>query len=124
MRMSFVAGASLVLVFAAACGGGGPAATPVASSGAPAATCTGGPGLQVGIADFTFNPQSITVTMGGAVTWANADSAAHTVTFDDGLDCGRLDQGGTVSRTFATAGTFPYHCAIHPTTMKGTVVVQ
>jgi len=124
VRLSSVAGATLVLVFVAACGGGGPATTPVASSGGPAATCTGGPGLPVGIANLAFNPQSITVTTGGAVTWANADAATHTVTFDDGLDCGRLNQGGTVSRTFGTAGSFAYHCTIHPTTMKGTVVVQ
>lgn len=130
VRVSIIAGA--VLAFAVACGGSGPGASVGPTGGAPtggapataAVACAGGVGLPVGIADFTFNPQSITVPVSGVVTWANADSAPHTVTFDDGPDCGRMSQGGTVSRTFAAAGTFAYHCALHPATMKGSVVVQ
>ena len=43
---------------------------------------------------------------------------------DTGLfDSGRVTANGTVSVTFATRGTFPYHCSIHPG-MIGTIVVQ
>ncbi|HTZ41834.1 MAG TPA: plastocyanin/azurin family copper-binding protein [Candidatus Omnitrophota bacterium] len=31
--------------------------------------------------------------------------------------------GGTYSHTFAAAGTYSYHCSIHPS-MKGTIIVQ
>ncbi|MEX2547895.1 MAG: plastocyanin/azurin family copper-binding protein [Chloroflexota bacterium] len=120
VRFSILAGA--VLAFAAACGGSGPAATP----GGPAATpapCTGSGGTPVGIAGNAFNPLSISVGVGGVVTWTNADGATHTVTFNDGPDCGRLGQGASVSRTFDTPGTFAYHCEIHAS-MRATVVVE
>ena len=35
----------------------------------------------------------------------------------------RLDQSGSFSFTFDTAGTFEYHCEYHPN-MHGTIVVQ
>jgi plastocyanin len=121
---SIISGATLALA-AAACGGGPAVTTGPGGPGAPsaAAGCTGSPGTPVGIANFAFNPTSVTVAVGGTVTWANADTTVHTVTFDAGPDCGRLNTGGTVTRTFDTAGTFTYHCAIH-SSMKGTVVVQ
>jgi plastocyanin len=125
LRFSIMVGA--VLAFAAACGGStattGPAAGTPAAPASVAAGCTGSAGTAVGIATNAFNPTSVTVAVGGVVTWANADPTTHTVTFDTGPDCGRLAQGATVSRTFDAAGTFAYHCSIH-TFMKGTVVVQ
>ena len=124
LRFSIMVGA--VLAFAAACGGSASPTTggvpPAASVGA-ASGCTGSAGTPVGIANNAFNPTAITVAVGGVVTWANADATTHTVTFDDGPDCGRLAQGASVSNTFNAAGTFAYHCAIH-SFMKGTVTVQ
>lgn len=118
IRASIIVGA--ILAFAAACGASGPGAASVAPSAAP---CTGSGGTAVGIADFAFNPASASVAVGGVVTWTNADSATHTVTFDNGPDCGRVASGASVSRTFDAAGSFAYHCAIHAS-MKGTIVVQ
>lgn len=79
----------------------------------------------VAISGFSFSPASITVTVGDTVTWTNSDAQAHTATADDAsFDTGTIaGSGGTGSATFATAGTFPYHCKIHPT-MTGTVTVQ
>jgi plastocyanin len=77
----------------------------------------------VTIVDFAFNPGSVTVDVGGIVTWTNQGPSPHTVTADGGgFDSGQLDTGGSFSYTFATAGTYAYHCAIHPD-MVGSVVV-
>jgi plastocyanin len=75
------------------------------------------------IADFAFQPGSITVTAGDTISWTNDDAAPHTATADDGsFDTGQLAKGASGSHTFMTAGTFAYHCAIHPS-MHGTVTV-
>lgn len=78
----------------------------------------------VAISGFSFAPASVTVTVGDTVTWTNSDAQAHTATADDASwDTGTIAGSGTGSTTFAAAGTFPYHCRIHPT-MTGTVTVQ
>jgi len=79
----------------------------------------------VTIEDFAFSPANITVKKGTTVTWTNKDSAAHTVTETDsqtGPDSGDLATGKSYSFTYDTAGTFKYHCSIHPS-MLGTVTV-
>jgi plastocyanin len=86
-------------------------------------TCSGTGGQAISIQNFAFNPASTTVAAGGTATWTNGDSTTHTVTFDSGPECGRVDTGGTVTAAFSQAGTYPYHCSIH-NSMKGTVVVQ
>jgi plastocyanin len=60
--------------------------------------------------------------------WTNADDITHTVTSGapDSLDHrfdGALEQSGAAwSYTFASPGTYPYHCARHPF-MRGVVRV-
>lgn len=101
--------------------GAAPAASPVAS---PAASPAAASGSAVQIVNFAFAPASITVAVGASVAWTNNDSVAHTVTADDkSFDSGNLDRGKTFSFTFTKAGTYTYHCAIHPN-MKGAIVVQ
>jgi plastocyanin len=71
-----------------------------------------------------FQPATVTVEVGDTVTWSNADAVPHTATADDGsFDTGTISGGASASHTFTTAGTFAYHCEVHPT-MTGTVVVQ
>jgi plastocyanin len=78
----------------------------------------------VSIANMAFAPGIITVSAGTTVTWTNNDNMAHTVTADDNsFDSGSIALGGTFSKMFSTAGTYPYHCTIH-STMKGTIVVK
>jgi hypothetical protein len=55
------------------------------------------------------------------VTWTNLDGAGHTAT-GAGFDSGVLRQNGVFTHTFATPGSFDYHCDIHPS-MRGTVTV-
>jgi len=71
-----------------------------------------------------FSPSDLTVDAGTAVTWTNTDRTSHTSTSDvASWNSGTIAPGGQFSFTFATAGTFPYHCSIHPG-MTGTVVVR
>jgi plastocyanin len=80
---------------------------------------------KVTIEDFAFNSANITVKKGATVTWTNQDSAAHTVTETDsqaGPKSDNLRPGQSYSFTFKAAGTYKYHCLIHPN-MTGTVTV-
>ena len=79
----------------------------------------------VAISGFSFSPASVTVSVGDTVTWTNSDAQAHTATADNASwDSGTIGgSGGTGAVSFSTAGSFPYHCTIHPT-MTGTVTVQ
>ena len=78
----------------------------------------------VAISGFSFSPASITITTGDTVTWTNSDAQAHTATADDSsFDTGAITNGSSATVTFAMAGTFAYHCSIHPQ-MTGTVTVQ
>jgi plastocyanin len=77
----------------------------------------------VTISNFTFQPSSLQVHVGTTVTWTNNDSTAHTVTSDtSSFNSGTLAPGGTFAFTFTQAGTFSYHCNIHPS-MHGTITV-
>ena len=77
----------------------------------------------VSIQNFAYNPTDLTVAVGTTVTWTNNDSVSHTVIGDNGgPDSGTIAPGGTYHYTFTTAGTYSYHCAIHPS-MTGSVTV-
>ncbi len=78
----------------------------------------------VQIKNFSFSPSASTVKKGVTVTFTNSDSVGHTVTADDGsFDTGNINSGASQTITFSKAGTFTYHCSVHPT-MKGTITVQ
>ena len=78
---------------------------------------------QVKIANFTFDPPTLTVKAGTTVTWVNADDIPHLVSEKDGkFSSSALDTNDKFSQTFSTAGTFEYFCAIHPH-MTGKIVV-
>ena len=78
---------------------------------------------QVKIANFTFDPPTLTVNTGTTVTWVNADDIPHLVSEKDGkFSSSALDTNDKFSQTFSTAGTFEYFCAIHPH-MTGKIVV-
>ena len=78
----------------------------------------------ISIVNMTFTPASITVTPGTTVTWNNNDNMTHTVTADDNsFNSGNIGTGASFAKTFSVAGTFTYHCSIHPS-MTGKVVVK
>lgn len=79
----------------------------------------------ISIHDLSFDPETVTVRVGTTVTWTNDDPMAHTVTADTaGLFASKqFFTGETFRYTFTKAGTYTYHCAVHPS-MKGTIIVQ
>jgi plastocyanin len=80
--------------------------------------------VQATIKDFAFSPIPVKAKVGDVVAWSNGDTAAHSVVLDDGA-CGTdsIASGSTAALVFSAAGTYAFHCGIHPT-MKGTVEVQ
>ena len=119
----------LVGVLAASCGdgtggglygGGGSGGTTTSTP----ASSDGEGGVQVVMKNMAFDPDKVTIKAGESVTWTNQDSANHTVTADNGeFESGDLGKSATFTFQFDKAGTYPYHCGIHPS-MTGTVVVE
>lgn len=102
---------------AASAGGGGGAACAAGEAGATA-------DVTVEIKDFAFSPEPVSASVGQSISWTNGDSAPHTATLDDGsCDTGNINQGATAVLVFNEAGSYPYHCNVHPN-MKGTIEVQ
>jgi plastocyanin len=99
-------------------------AQPATSSGSSQAKSSAGSG-SLTISDFKFAPASLTVGPGVRITVANHDSTAHTATADSGqsFDTGDIDPGSSATFTVTKAGTYSYHCSIHPF-MHGTLVVR
>lgn len=83
----------------------------------------GGVGTEVTIVDNRFQPGAVTADADDSVNWTNAGDADHTVTFDNGKDCGTLASDETLTVLFLAPGTYPYHCDIHGS-MRGTVTVD
>jgi plastocyanin len=77
------------------------------------------------LAAQSFNPNPTTMKVGQSVAWKNTDTIAHDATQDAAkFDTGTLNAGATSTAvTMSTAGTFTYHCSIHPG-MIGTITVQ
>jgi plastocyanin len=120
------------LMLALGCGGYSP--SPASPSPTPSPTPTPDPtgasapvAIPVGaqsLGNRAFNPDELDVAVGTTVTWTNTDVISHTSTSNAaGWDSGTVAPGGRFSFAFKSAGTFPYHCAIHPG-MVGTVVVR
>ncbi|MGE0815500.1 MAG: plastocyanin/azurin family copper-binding protein [Vicinamibacterales bacterium] len=128
MRSLHLAAVS-VAVLLAACGTDYSAA-PTAPSSAPDPT-SGGPTSAIAIlqgaeslGSRAFAPPDLTVDAGTTIAWTNDDSVAHTSTSDvPGWNSGILAPRATFALTLRTAGTFTYHCSIHPG-MVGKVTVR
>jgi plastocyanin len=131
-----IGGALLIAATAAGCGGSGSSGssyssptspTPVPSSPAPAPS--GAVDVTITIVGMngsnSYAPNPATVKVGQKVAWRNADSLAHTATADGfAFDTGTIAPGATSNPiTMNTAGSFPYHCAIHGFTMTGVLNV-
>ena len=107
------------------------AAAPVALAGDP---CYHGfdlpPRMDEATADIkampcAFAPTVARIPVGGRVTFYNGEEVAHLVTGANqewGSRDAELKPGQQVSYTFATAGIYPYACALHRG-MSGVIIV-
>jgi plastocyanin len=108
----------------AGCGGSDPNPSTAQSGGSQHAKPSAGSG-SLTISNFKFAPASVTVSRNTRISVTNHDSTAHTATSDDGqsFDTGNIDPNASATVTLAKAGTYKYHCSIHPF-MHGTLVVR
>ena len=103
---------------------------PPAVSTVQIVACPASGTTDVSIAGITagFSPASVTVAPDTTIKWTNNDAMTHTVTSTSVPSGGTFDAavvaGASICMKFTTAGTFNYHCSIHPATMIGVVSVQ
>lgn len=78
----------------------------------------------VAIQGSKFVEASIQITAGQTVGWTNASDRDHEVIADKGeFKSGTIKPGKSWIFTFERAGTYRYHCALHPRE-KGVVKVE
>lgn len=100
-----------------------PAPTPAPVQGGASSDITIPMGAEA-LGSRAFSPGNLEIGAGSTVTWTNTDSVSHTSTSNaSGWDSGIIAPGRQFSFTYQNAGTFAYHCAIHPG-MTGTVTVR
>jgi plastocyanin len=92
---------------------------------AVASPASAAPGdVQINIKNYDFMPMTVTVPVGGTVTWKNLDGEPHTVTSTDGAFRSQaLDEDDTYTFKFTKPGVYQYICTIHPK-MRATVTVK
>lgn len=79
---------------------------------------------EVIIANFSFEPATLTVKAGTTVTWVNHDDEPHTATATDKrFNSKTLDNGDRFSQEFNAPGVYNYYCALHPK-MTGKIIVK
>lgn len=149
LMLMAVAGAMLIIA-GVACGGtsnSDKTATAAAKTGTnpPTAAAKAGPTtaasgagptqMTITAKDFAFSRDDVDATKGEtiAVTFKNAGSASHTLTFfsDDaytqpiaGADTGSVSAGATKTLTVTADKGLYYRCNIHPTQMQGEIEIK
>ena len=79
--------------------------------------------MEVHIDNFVFQPAELKIKVGTTVTWTNRDDIPHTVVSAGKFRSKTLDTDDKFSFTFAKAGSFAYHCGLHPF-MQGKIIVK
>ena len=119
MNLSLALGGFVVLVAIACRSSTSPQSTdPCANSGTDATVSASD--------NFTFAPNSVTITVGQSVCWQNRGTLVHTVTDNATSGArfnGNLASGQAFVHTFGFGGSFIYHCNNH-SNMTATVVVN
>lgn len=134
------------LLIAASCGGSGSTGPSNSANGTGTGTGTGGYGDPGGgttdnvcaagtfcMRSATFDPTTLTVAVGAAVTWENSSGVLHHVVFTTPASAKGVGNGasgdigdiasGSTQRTFSVSGKYDFHCTIHAG-MNGSLTVQ
>jgi plastocyanin len=115
-------------IVAVACGNGPPQGSQTASGPPVGSVVRNMPADTTVKAEdsLVFSPASASVKLGGILEFENTGSVFHNVTFPDHSDIttSNFPGGATWEIKFTKAGTYPFVCTIHSTTMKGTVTVS
>jgi plastocyanin len=131
-RMSIKAATSAFVLAAAlgiaACSSSNPAPAPTPPTPTPPPTPTTTTVSMVSgafrLTTTAFSPNPVTVPVGSTVMFVNNDTATHDARADNGnFSTPFISPGASANVTMSTAGSFVYHCSIHPG-MVGTIVVQ
>ena len=100
-----------------------------ASAGRPANSASASPRVvTVVIAEFKFEPATVTVHAGDTVEWKNGDIVPHTATADGDpqkatFDSSSIPMGATWRFVPRNQGKYNYTCTLHPN-MTGKLIVQ
>jgi plastocyanin len=80
----------------------------------------------VTVQNFSFNPQSLTITVGDIVEWTNISGTHNVRANDDSFFSGPAAPAPWVfTHTFTAVGSYPYFCEPHQGMgMTGTIIVQ
>ncbi|MDB4910969.1 MAG: hypothetical protein JWO39_1792 [Gemmatimonadetes bacterium] len=124
-----------LLTAMAACGGGGSSSSngmtdPGPTMPPPVNSST----TSLSVTNNKFTPAHDSVAVGATLKWTwnsctgdgygGSTCVSHSVQFDDGGPSSSIQDSGSFSRTFASAGTYTYHCAVHGAAMAGTIIVK
>ena len=129
--------AALVALIAASCGGGNDSPSSPTPAPAPAPSPSPGPSTAtITITSSGVSPRSVTIAVGGRVTFTNNDTRTHSMNSDPHPshtacpplnDVGFLSVGQTkTTGNFTTARTcgFHDHDRESDTSLQGTIIIQ
>jgi plastocyanin len=81
-------------------------------------------GSDIGIDNFKFAPNPLTIAKGTEVIWTNHDDIPHSIVVNAlGVRSKTMDTDATFSYRFDKSGTYFYVCGLHPF-MQSKVVVK
>lgn len=81
----------------------------------------------IGMKNWEFHPQVLTIRAGDTVVWVNDDDSHHKIIFEDASIKGsdNIKPDRRYSLTFERVGEYNYYCKYHGDYgMKGTIIVK
>jgi plastocyanin len=86
----------------------------------------GGHSMTITVSNNQFSPTPDTIPAGSVLFQWSASAGTHNVTWQSGPSSPTGSGNKSANESYSTtliAGTYTYHCTIHPSTMTGMIVV-